>query len=79
MVKARFVLLDAVRRAAVERAADRPPDLLSSPPTERKAYAVDPLGKPAEHLQVPPEMEPEPPIPRGYYMTNQWPLLDVMA
>ena len=33
---------------------NRPPNELSSPPTERKAYAPDPLGKPSPVTELPP-------------------------
>ena len=35
--------------------ANRPPNKLSSPPTERKAYAPDPLGKPSPVTELPSE------------------------
>ena len=34
---------------------NRPPNELSSPPTKRKAYAPDPLGKPSPITELPPE------------------------
>ena len=34
---------------------NRPPNKLSSPPTERKAYAPDPLGKPSPITELPPD------------------------
>ncbi len=34
---------------------NRPPNELSSPPTKRKAYAPDPLGKPSPVTELPPE------------------------
>ena len=57
-------LLDAAQQAALARAADVGPDPLSSPPTERKPYAVDPLGTTPQRHEIPPDVEPPPPIPR---------------
>ena len=58
----------------------RLPDMPTSPPAERKAYAPDPLGKVAPS----PEIPPPPPlriisIDNFYHITNLGTLLDVLA
>lgn len=67
--------------AACPRDDDRAPDPLASPPKERKAYAVDPLGKP---LPTPTEVEvvdrPNPADAFDYiHLTNLGGLMDVLA
>lgn len=58
----------------------RLPDMPTSPPAARKAYAPDPLGKPAPA----PEMPPPPPLriislDNHYHITNLGTLLDLLA
>jgi hypothetical protein len=71
-------------RLHLERAArpldEAPPDALAAPPTERKAYAVDPPGRPTPPADpIPPEpAEPERiavPIP----IPSLGSLLDILA
>jgi hypothetical protein len=72
-----------LRPAPAERGAgveDRIPDGPSSPPAARKAYAPDPLGKPAPAPEVP----PPPPLriislDNFYHITNLGTLLDLLA
>ncbi len=52
---ARWLICDTVELSHEHEEDNRPPSELSSPPTERKAYAPDPLGKPSPVTELPPE------------------------
>ncbi len=72
-------MLEAADRVALERVAATPPDPLSSPPTKARPYAPPPLAEPTPRDAEPPEPAAGPPRPQGYYVTNQWSLVDVLA
>ncbi len=54
-INVRRSILDTVELSHEHDEDNRLPDVLSSPPTERKAYAPDPLGKPSPVTELPPE------------------------
>ncbi len=58
---------------------DRPPDPLSSPPTKRKAYAPDPIGKPAEPREVPPDVAETLHLINYIRITNEGSLIDLLV
>ncbi len=58
---------------------DRPPDPLSSPPTKRKAYAPDPIGKPAEPREVPPDVAESLHLINYFRITNEGSLIDLLV
>ena len=61
------------------RPADPPPETLSAPPTGRKAYAPDPVGKPSVPGDTPPPEVEQVPVLNYLHVTNLGTLLDVMA
>ncbi len=60
-------------------ALDQPPDPLASPPTERKAYAPDPIGKPAEPRAVPPDVAESLHLINYLRITNEGSLIDLLV
>jgi hypothetical protein len=58
---------------------DRPPDPLSSPPTERKAYAPDPIGKPAPPRDTPPDPAETLHLINYFRITNEGSLIDLLV
>jgi hypothetical protein len=61
-------------------ADEAPPDALAAPPTERKAYAVAPPGRPTDLPDpTPPDPDARREIPVWIPVTNLGTLLDVLA
>ncbi len=58
---------------------DRPPDPLSSPPTKRKAYAPDPIGKPAQPRETPPDVAESLHLINYFRITNEGSLIDLLV
>ncbi len=58
---------------------DRPPDPLSSPPTKRKAYAPDPIGKPAQRRATPPDPAETLHLINYFRITNEGSLIDLLV
>jgi hypothetical protein len=59
---------------------EAPPDTLAAPPTERKAYAVDPPGRPTRLPEpTPPDPDARETIPVWIPVTNLGTLLDILA
>ena len=58
---------------------DQPPDPLSSPPTKRKAYAPDPIGKPAPPREVPPDVAETLHLINYFRITNEGSLIDLLV
>ncbi len=58
---------------------DRPPDPLSSPPTKRKAYAPDPIGKPAPRRDTPPDPAETLHLINYFRITNEGSLIDLLV
>ena len=58
---------------------DRPPDPLSAPPTERKAYAPNPIGKPVEPREVPPDVAETLHLINYFRITNEGSLIDLLV
>lgn len=89
---ARISRLEGLLSAAVEALKNRPvpvevenirlpePDTLAAPPTEPKAYAPDPVGKPTERdNEIPAEEQDRPQRINYFYLTNSGEFLDVVA
>ena len=89
---ARIARLEGLLNAAVEALKNRPvpvtvenvrlpePDTLAAPPTEAKAYAPAPVGKPTElDDDVPPDDRDRVQRINFFYLTNAGELLDVLA
>ncbi len=58
---------------------DTPPDPISSPPTERKSYAPDPIGKPAEPREVPPDVTETLHLINYFRISNEGSLIDLLV
>ena len=58
---------------------DQPPDPLSSPPTKRKAYAPDPIGKTAPPREVPPDVAETLHLINYFRITNEGSLIDLLV
>ena len=58
---------------------DMPPDPNSSPPTERKSYAPDPIGKPSEPREVPPDVAEVLHMINYFRITNEGSLIDLLV
>ena len=58
---------------------DRAPDPLSSPPTKRKPYAPDPIGKPAERRDTPPDPAETLHLINYLRITNEGSLIDLLV
>ena len=58
---------------------DQPPDPLSSPPTKRKAYAPDPIGKPAPPHATPPDVAESLHLINYLRITNEGSLIDLLV
>lgn len=58
---------------------DRLPDPLSSPPTKRKAYAPDPIGKPAQPRATPPDPAETLHLINYFRITNEGSLIDLLV
>lgn len=88
----RISRLEGLLNAAVEALKNRPvpvsveivrlpePDTLAAPPTEPKAYAPAPVGKPTElDDDIPPEDRDRVQRINFFYLTNSGELLNVLA
>ncbi len=58
---------------------DTPPDPKSSPPTERMSYAPDPIGKPAEPREVPPDVAETLHMINYFQISNEGSLIDLLV
>ncbi len=58
---------------------DQPPNPLASPPTERKAYAPDPIGKPAQRRDTPPDPAETLHLINYFRITNEGSLIDLLV
>ncbi len=58
---------------------DQPPNPLASPPTERKPYAPDPIGKPAEPREVPPDVAESLHLINYFQISNEGSLIDLLV
>ena len=89
---ARISRLEGLLSAAVEALKNRPvpvvvenvrlpePDTLAAPPTEPRAYAPAPVGKPTEiDDDVPPDDQDRVQRINYFYLTNSGEFLDVLA
>jgi len=88
----RIARLEGLLNAAVEALKNRPvpvavenvrlpePDTLAAPPTETKAYAPAPVGKPTElDEDIPPDDGDRVQRVNFFYLTNAGELLDVLG
>jgi len=58
---------------------DQLPDPLASPPTERKPYAPDPIGKPAAPREVPPDVAEVLHMINYFQITPEGSLIDLLV
>jgi hypothetical protein len=77
-------ILTAGERAFVEQVprwlADPPPDPKAAPPTERKAYAPDPVGKsPEPRDTTPPDPSEAVRVTNWFHVNNLGELLDILV
>ncbi len=58
---------------------DMPPNPISSPPTERMSYAPDPIGKPAEPREAPPDVAEVLRLINYFQISNEGSLIDLLV